>query len=436
MKLPDGANREAGSVRVILADTKTGGARQRPRGFRFTRLAAVMLAALLASAGVIIGVRMATASPKVTGKPATQLDAKSAPALDATRLVLIGPYVLVDTRTTGKVKAGGTVDLVAAELPEGATAVALEVSILEASAAGVVAIASAAGPVSVLRAGRAGVMTSATAIVPIGEDRKLSARSEGGGNLLISLVGAFVPAESATAGRVVATAPTEVLRLVPRTGGKDARIDLTRVPVLRDAGAYAAVLLQVAADVGHNGGSLAVGTRPDRLDQRVFWAATSGTDRTRAGFLIVPVDGRAIHLHYQAGSLLTVDVVGYVTGDDAPKSVAGLVVPVKPATAEPVKLPAGGNADVAIVSADGSDAVPADRVGAAFVTLSAVGQAVGPVAVHAPDAAPPKNAILSAGGNANRQISTLVRAVMGQVRVSTTAGATITVTRQAIVLTG
>jgi hypothetical protein len=188
--------------------------------------------------------------------------------------------------------------------------------------------------------------------------------------------------------------------------------------------------------VGHNGVSLAVGPRPNQLDQNVLWAAKRGTDRTRSGFLIVPVIDDAIHLHYQAGSLLTVDLVGYVTGDQAPPSVAGLVVPVSPGQPGSVKVGGGGGVDLPIVSLDGSDAVPVDRVAAAFVTVSAISSAVGPVTVHSPDAAPPSNPILSAGGNANRSASTLVRAVNGQIRITAVAGATVTVTRQAIVLTG
>jgi hypothetical protein len=428
------ANREAGSVRIIRADTapETRKRRGLPRG---TRIGAIVLAALLSSAGVVVAVELLRNGPPPARTPAAALDARSVPTPDATHLVLVGPRVLADTRSTGALPAGGSVDLPADEVPQGTTALLLEVSVIQAAGPGAVSIESEAGKATVLRAARAGLMTSTTAIVPARERGKLTALTEGGGHLLVNLVGAFVPVEAATAGRVVATPPTEVLRLVPDTAGKDAAIELSAVPTLA-AGTYTAVMLQVAADVGRNGGSLAVGVRPDRLGQQVYWAATSGNDRTRAGFMIVPVTGGKIHLHYQAGTLLTVDVVGYITGDTAPRSVAGLVVPVPPGTPEPVQITAGGTVDLPLVAPDGSDRVPAERVAAAFVTLSATGAAVGAVAVHPLDAPPPTNPILSAGGNAARQTSTLVRAVEGSVRVSTAAGASVTVVPQAIVLTG
>lgn len=425
MSTPQGTNRAAGPVRVILADDEPGVPRRRigiPPGFR---IASIMLAALLASAGVIIGVRLARAAAPPPSTPSTSLDAKSAPTLDATRLVPVGPRAVADT-------SEAAVDLAVGDLPQGTTAVALEVSIVKAARPGTVAV----GADTVLRVPKAGASTSATAIVPVGADGKLAARTESGGRLLVNLVGAFVAAESATAGRIVATPPTEVLRLVPRSSGKDAEIDLANVPALRDAASYSAVLLQVAADVGVNGGSLAVGRRPKQLDQQVFWAATSGTDRTRSGFLIVPADGGSIHLHYQAGSLLTADLVGYVTGDQAPDSVAGLVVPVRQSALEPLKVGRGASADLSLVALDGSGAAPADRVAAALVTLSAVGASVGAVAVHPPSSAPPRNPILSAGGNAPRAATTLVRADAGQVRVTSAAGATATVTPQALILNG
>jgi hypothetical protein len=123
--------------------------------------------------------------------------------------------------------------------------------------------------------------------VPAGPNAGLQVRTEGGGHLLVQLLGAFEPAQDATAGRIVLVPATRVLDLVTARDGTDATIDLTTVPALAEPGQVAAVLLQVAADVGRRGGSVTVDGVPGGVRQTVFWSPTSGADRTRTGFLVV-----------------------------------------------------------------------------------------------------------------------------------------------------
>lgn len=158
-----------------------------------------------------------------------------------------------------------------------------------------------------------------------------------------------------------------------------------------------------AADVGTNGGFVTAGSSAGEQDQQVFWTATAGDDRTRDGFLVVPVEDGSVYLHYEAGTRLVADLVGYVTDGTAPAQAGGLVVPVPPAPAEPVPVPAGEPVDITVIPPGGIAGVPA-------------------------------NPTLTAAGGAPRPTVTLVRTVAGAVRVSTEAGASVALSPQAVVL--
>jgi hypothetical protein len=227
----------------------------------------------------------------------------------------------------------------------------------------------------------------------------------------------------------------QVLRLVPKSDGNTTTINPSRVPALRRAGPVSALLLQFAADVGPNGGLVEIGPSEGARRQTVFWGATSGTDRTRGGFLAVPVNGRTLRLTYHAGTELRVDLVGYVTGEGAPTTEAGLVVPVPPPAAQPVRIPVGGDADVEVIPPAGLVGVPADRVAATLLTVAATGDAVGAVSVHAPGSRRPRDPTLVAPRQAARSALALVGTVGGRVRVDTAAGASVIVTPRALVLT-
>jgi hypothetical protein len=344
--------------------------------------------------------------------------------------------VLLDSRTTGRIQPGAAVNLPLPGLPPGTTAVLLEVSLVDAIRPGAVTVDSGAGDVTVLRLARAKAMTSATVVVRLGRRDGLRARTEGGGHLLVNLVGAFEPAETSSSGRIVPVPATPVLRLVPATNGKIATVDLTGVPAVRDAGTVAAVLLQISADVGHNGGFIEMGPEAGALDHRVFWSPTAGEDRTRNGFLVVPVVDGAVHLHYQAGSLLTVDLVGYVTDGAAPPSPAGLVVPVQPGSGQPVRVAAGTPTDISVVPPADVDGVPADRVAAVLVDVNAVGDATGAITMYPPDSARPQDPTIATSNGAARQTLTAVGTARGAVRVDATADASVTLALQAVILGG
>src|SRR6185369_8953144 len=114
---------------------------------------------------------------------------------------------------------------------------------------------------------------TATVVVPVSGNEGLTVGTEGGGQLTVNLLGAFEPAPSATAGRIVPIDSAPVLQLVPATDGHDADIDPNQVPAIRAAGSVSAVLLAVAADVGPNGGLVSTGPSADRQTQATYWSA-------------------------------------------------------------------------------------------------------------------------------------------------------------------
>lgn len=346
----------------------------RPPGQERSRLASALWAAVIAftvvvsSGGVLFayqrldgGSRPAPApaaapagdriSPLGAGTASTAPSATPLAAAGTSRLELIGPRTVLDTRTgDGPLPAGAAMDVPLTGVPEGSTAVLVEVSLLKADGVGAVALISGDEKTPVLRAPRAGAQTSATVVAPLdGED--LRVRTEGGGHLVVTLTGAFEPATTSAAGRFLAVEPAEALVLRPGQDGNRATIRAADLPlggVPRDS--VGALLLTFRADVGTHGGTVAIGPSRDEMDQQVFWGATSGSDRTRGGFLVVPA-AKSLKLYYHAGTKLVVTVVGVVTGDDAPNGSAGLSVPIRSEALPELTVPSGGRADVTIPEA-------------------------------------------------------------------------------------
>lgn len=424
----------------------------RSRAGAALRTAAVVLAVVICSGAVLFGARLLTGAgvaPR-TGTPPGVLDARSVDPTAAAsaasaggagartvpgsnRLVAFGPLSLVDTRRSGVLAAGAGVPVQLPGLPPGSTAVLLSISTLNAARPGAVTIGPTGAEVQALRLAAAGAQASTSVVVPVTVGTPLQARTEAGGHLLVHVVGVFEPVEASAGGRVVPVPAARVLRLVPKTDGKDGVIQLAAVPALRGVGSVSAVLLQFGADVGPRGGFVRVGARGGAVAQEVFWSATKGTDRSRGGLLLVPVSSGAVTVHYQAGTVLGVDLVGYVTDDSAAREVGGLAVPVPPAaTPAPgglTAVAAGRTAMVGLVPPAGVAGVPADRVDAALVRVVAED---GDVAVGG---AASGNPTLIAAKGVRRNTLALVDVAAGTVRVSSRAGAGVALTAQAVILT-
>jgi hypothetical protein len=345
----------------------------------------------------------------------------------STRLVVPPARHLLDRGVT----PGAVVDLPLPRLRPGTSAVLLQLSMTEATGPGQVRVRSAVEDVPALRLPRAGAQTSAAVIVLLGPDHTLRVSSTGGGRLIANLTGTFEAADDATAGRLLPVRAQPVLTL--QNGSHDAVVDLSRVSAVRAAGSVSAVLLHVAAQVGNLGGHVAEGRSLRHPNQVVYWAATTAGDQVRHGFLVVhvPADGR-IRLHYKAGSYLQVELLGVVTGNRAPQSTTGLVVPVPLFLAPSVRVTKAGHTDVPLIPTAGLVGVPRDRAEAALLTLTATAEVVGDVSVAAPGRTAP--AALSAGGGRPRATLTLSGLVNGAVSITNETGAVVVLTPRALIL--
>jgi len=140
-----------------------------------------------------------------------------------------------------------------------------------------------------------------------------------------------------------------------------------------------------------------------------------------------------VHIHYEAGNVLTADLVGYVTDDTAPASDAGLVVvPSPPAAGTEIRVGAGQEEQATLLAGG----VPADRLAGALVGITATGNALGAITVHAPDVAAPANPTMIAAAGGARQSVTLVATAKGAVRVGSAAGASVGLAPLAVILGG
>jgi hypothetical protein len=398
---------------------------------------AVTFTVILSTAAVLFGFRLST-RPHTPGR---SLDAVAlagggarTESVAATRLVVAGPQRLLDPGRTGALAPGAEAELVLPKLAANTRAVLLELSMLDATGPGAVTIRSDVDDVPALRVPAARAMTSAGVVVMLGPDRgPLRLRTEGGGRLLVNLVGRFETADSARAGRLIPVPPTRVLRLKPATDGHDAELDLDRLPGLRNAGSVSALLLNVAADVGPNGGHVYLGPAKNRLNQKVFWTATAGKDRTRYGLIVVPIRNGSFHLQYHAGKELRADVVGYVTGEQAADSAAGLVVPLPYRATGSVRVATAGRTNVPVVPASGLAGVTPDRVTAALLGITASSDTPGDLGVGTPGGtvAPP---LLSAVPGKPRSALTLTRLAKGVAQVTGESGASVVLTPRALVL--
>lgn len=429
------------SVTVTHLD-RPGSADARDRTLRSPtmRIGAVALAVILATAGTLTVTRLALGAGPHWTTPATTLDAHAVTANGqgtgrgvpgSSRLALLGPLPVLDTRSTNALAPGALVILPLPDLPPHSSAVLLEVSMVDATGPGAVTLESSAGQVTALQLAKAKGQTSTVTVAALGADGALRLRTEGGGHVLVNLIGAFEPSVASTSGRMVAVPPSQALLLTPKTGGKNAVIDLSTVESLRNAGTFAAVVVHITADVGPNGGFVALGPSADKLTQVVYWTATTGDDRIRDGLVILPVAGGSVHLHYEAGSQLAADVIGYVTDGTAPSATVGLVVPVPPTASGPVTVAPGRPADLTLA---GLGDIPASHVDGALLAVTATGDIAGAVTVYTPGTEPPQVATLHAAKSPGRPTPTLVTAVDGKVAVASETPATVALTAQILIL--
>ncbi len=243
----------------------------------------------------------------------------------ASRLVAQTPTRVLDTRAaaTPPPSPGETHTV---EVPGDATAVALSVTLIEAERSGSVVVDGRAGAVEAIAVGGPGSAVTNLVIVPVVGD-EATVRSSAGGHLVVDVVGRFEQApDGAADGRFVALDGARITSLETAVDGRETALAFEPT-VPADA---TAVLAVITADVGADGGIVRLGPEADAYDQQLMWGPAGGTRQVRGLALIEPDEAGTAALRYDGGSALTVDAVGYFTGDGAEVAVEGLYVPSGP----------------------------------------------------------------------------------------------------------
>lgn len=271
----------------------------------------------------------------------------------ASSFVPTDPVRIFDTRASepapgpkGTLPADSAVDVQVAGIsgvPTNASAVALNVTALDAPVGGFVTVWPSGQPrplASSLNVTAAHQVRPNLVIVPIGADGQVSMYSQSGGDLIADVTGFFTPTSGGVAGgRLEPLAPSRLFDTradQPAPGpkglvGPDSLISVMvtgRAGVPQDA---AAVLLNITATNASAAGFVTVwpagATRPLASTVNL-----NGAGDTAPNAAIVRIgDNGMISLYAQSAVDLIADVTGYVTGSADDVSTGGLFVPLAPA---------------------------------------------------------------------------------------------------------
>lgn len=278
----------------------------------------------------MVGVAIGGPGTLLTSQPAAATIAGTAP-IGGTRYVSVSPERLLDSRVEGadRIRANQPFTLTVSDNPSVAAAV-LNITLVDAAGPGHVTVTPAGTSIpttSVLNAFYSGQTVASMTTARLGSGA-VTIVSSVEADIVVDLLGVYELSSRAAAGRFVPIAPRRALdtRLTgaPLTAQSTTRVDLsTIVPA---TGAVAVVnLTAVDAPAG-------------------FWTATASglpvpttsnlnvasAGETVANQAFVGLANGALDVFSHAGGHLLVDVVGYMTGEQAPASVDGLFVPVQP----------------------------------------------------------------------------------------------------------
>ncbi len=314
------------------------------------------------------------------------------PVPGASRLVADGVTRIVDTRELAADADRADVALPPpAELDGGGdpvTALVLSVSVLGTEGPGTVTVDGEYGSIDAVTVGGPGATTTGLVVVPGRQPSRLA--NPTGGELVVDLVGTFVASGATAGGRFVSVEPVRVGGLVTATDGRETEIELGGEVAGIDPPPVTAALVLITADVGDDGGRIGVGPAAGALDQMLMWGPPASANRQRSGVVLVaPGDDGRFALRYDGGSVLDVDLIGYVTGADAPVTTDGLFVPAStiltidrtfPVGTTIVEAsPAGVDAAFVGVRAEPGGGVTPPQPGLARDLTSASGRTIGTV---------------------------------------------------------
>ncbi len=259
----------------------------------------------------------------------------------AGRLVPLTPTRLLDTRSGAPVGAGQARELAvigAAEVPAGATAVAVTVTAVDPGAAGYVTVwpqGQQRPEVSTLNVPTAGATVANLALVPVGASGRISLFAESTTHLLVDVVGYVTGAGAASSnvGLFVAVGPDRQLD-TRQPGTRGALLGGYRADVALTLpnGVSATQVSMVAANLTLTGTSagLYLSAYPARTQRpETSNVNADGPGQSIAAFGLVPlgVDAR-ISVRPSARTDVIIDVAGFFLGTPAPPDPG--VAPTEP----------------------------------------------------------------------------------------------------------
>ncbi len=254
-----------------------------------------------------------------------------APVPTLSQFVSLTPCRLGDTRTTHPFVGLGAgtyrVQVTGAcGVPAGATAVAVTVTAVRPSRATTLSAYPAGAPTGLTLVNAAPQEVRAnSAMVALSASGAIDVSGATTGGLVVDITGAFVRTVTATSGRYVPVTPFRVLDSreesdSPLAARTTTELDARAAGVPRSASAVA-VNLTVTQTTGPGfltgmaaGASLPL-TSALNID---------APGETRAGFVVLPLNGGEFTVFNSVGAHVVVDVVGYFTGAGAARSQIGL----------------------------------------------------------------------------------------------------------------
>lgn len=269
-------------------------------------------------------------------------------AVAANKYVPVTPCRLADERLgTGFERVDSStahVDPSVCQLPDDAAAIVVSTTIVNASSRGwLVAYPSGtAAPTASTLNWDAETTRANTSTVALGADGRITIHRDGrfgDGAILVDVVGAFVPATSATSGRFE-PAPIAQRLVDTRSNGAAALGPNTSVTLPLPAGVPAdtvALAVNLTVVQTRAGGFFSLYTAgTERPTTSVLNADERG--QSRAAATIVPVNGDGFELFTSAGAHVIVDMTGWFTGESAALATDGLFVPITPTRLRDTRL--------------------------------------------------------------------------------------------------
>jgi hypothetical protein len=326
-------------------------------------------------AAVLVAALLGTLLAALPGSPAA-----AAPSVPS-RLESIDPVRVLDTRTSSKVVAGNSVGVpINGRVPSNATAVVLNLTVTDPEAFGfVTAYSGSTRPgTSNANTDQLGETAANLVIVPLTVPGDVRVYASTTTNLVIDLLGWFVPAAGSTAGRYRPVAPAGGRILDTRGEGAPGALGAAgrRVQITGRGGVPASGVRAVAVNVTMtqtvSGGWLQViptnGTTAAGASSNVN---VSSGGQTVANLVIVPVgaDGSVTLVGNAIGHVI-VDVAGWFTDSSATSGTDGLFIAVDPTRLADTRAGARVQAGATLAVSAAVAGVDAGQIGSVLANLT------------------------------------------------------------------